>query len=179
MSEFENENDRIAKGLMSQKLDGYLPKADKVGGGDGPATPLSRAVRAYVRNSEAPPVVAYAPRESTLTRRDWVERTPALETPHVFSKPKADAALLEIRRAVRVEDGTAIYEREQWDKLVSEVVGMMLDCAEGAGLIVRDRAVGGMFRRMVGNLLQNDMLFWCDDDRMLRVQVKEKEVKRE
>ena len=100
----ENKNDKIAKGLMADKLDGYLPTREDVGGIEVPV-PLSVRARAKGRGEYGVPVMAN--KSSPLSRREWVARNPALETPHVLSKPKADEKLLRIKWRTRneTEDG--------------------------------------------------------------------------
>lgn len=170
MTDDANANDRIAKGLMADKLDGYLvgatkPKAE-------PSVPLSVRARAVgPRSYDVPPVEAS--KGTPLGRREWEERVPALRTPHVLSEVKAHEVLAGIRKRVSVDGSEACFASEDWDKLVGEVVGMMLDCAEGAGLVVKNRAVGQMMRASVSRMLRQDMLFWCDDDRMVSVVVEE------
>lgn len=115
----ENKNDKIAKGLMADKLDGYLPTREDVGGIEVPV-PLSERASAKGRGEYGVPVVAN--KSSPLSRREWVTRNPALETPHVLSKPKADEKLLRIKWRTRIEGGAAVFSQKDFDEVVSMVI---------------------------------------------------------
>lgn len=170
----DNANDKIAKSLMGDKLDGYLPERAKPKPEVRAVESLPLSVRARAagpRSYDVPPV--QASKGTPLGRREWEERIPALRTPHVLSEAKAHEKLAGIRKRVSVDGSEACFASEDWDLMVSEVVGMMLDCAEGAGLVVKNRAVGQMMRASVSRLLRQDMLFWGDDDRMLSIVVEE------
>lgn len=164
----ENKNDKIAKGLMADKLDGYLPTREDVGGIEVPV-PLSERARVRGRGEYGVPVMGS--KTSSLSRRDWVTRNPALETPHVLSKPKADEKLLRIKHMTRVVGDEAVYLQEDWDEAVSEVVKMMLDCAEGVGLVVKNGALGQAMRLVVGQAMLEDMYYMCDSGDVLKVRV--------
>ena len=161
-----NANAGIAKGLMAEKLDGYLPEG---GVEDQPkavlrgrlaADALGRAAR--VRADRVPPMAQAKP---PLDRREWAEKmVPAVVTPHVLSKAKADATLVGVRERVRFDVlGQAHYGQGDWDLMVKEVVGMMLDCAEGAGLVVKDAEVSSRMRVVVSGLLWEHTKFLGDD----------------
>ncbi len=165
----ENKNDKIAKGLMADKLDGYLPTREDVDDAFEVPVPLSERARVRGRGEYGVPVMGS--KTSSLSRRDWVARNPALETPHVLSKPKADEKLLRIKYMTRIVGDEAVYLQEDWDEAVSEVVKMMLDCAEGVGLVVKNGALGQAMRLVVGQAMLEDMYYMCDSGDVLKVRV--------
>lgn len=164
----ENKNDKIAKGLMADRLDEYLPTREDIGADDS-VVPLSVRARVKGRGDYGVPVVPH--KTPPLSRREWVQRNPALATPHVLSRPKADEKLRAIKARVRVGDGEAVFSQEDWDEAVSEVVAMMLDCAEGVGLVVKSGALGRALRQVVGQAMLEEMSFMCDSDSIMKVVV--------
>lgn len=170
----ENKNDKIAKGLMADRLDEYLPTREDIGGVERSVdvpVPLSARARAKGRGEYGVPVVAH--KTPPLSRREWTQRNPALATPHVLSGPGADKKLLAIKGRVQVGDGEAVFSQEDWDEAVSEVVMMMLDCAEGVGLVVKSGALGRALRQVVGQAMLEEMSFLCDSDSILKIVVSE------
>ena len=154
----ENANDRIAKGLVGGMMDGYLPESRKV-----ETVPLSEMARARAPRA----------RVQATPRSNWEERLPELRTPHVLSQDRVAAKLVVVRARVREERGLAVVSADDFEVMVSEVSGMLLDTAEGAGMVVKGRFVGAKVRRFVADLLREDMMFWGDDDRYLAVEIEE------
>lgn len=104
-------------------------------------------------------------------REDWRRLVPSSETPHVYSVLRADERLRSVRRRVRVKDGVATFDADAWAFLVGEVARVMLDVAEGGGLVVKDGAVLAKARVVVARLMREDMRFAGDDGAYSKVAI--------
>ena len=158
----ENVNDKIAKAMMDEKLEGYLPERIKDVRREPSLSELARAREPKY----------WVPKEAT-PRKTWEEREPLLRTPHVLSQDRAAKRLAGVRAGVRVVGGEVVLSADQLEVIVSEVTGMMLDCAEGAGLVVKGRFVGGKVREFVKGLVLGEMMFWDEDGKYLGVKVED------
>jgi hypothetical protein len=164
-------NDSIAGRLMADKLDGYLPEK---AASEAPADdPRGRAPRVRSAGRRADPYAdPIGGRRPATDRRTWLDIQPALATPHVLTRQRADARMAAVRASVRLVDGRAVYDRDVWDLMVGEAVSMMLDVVEGAGLVVKGPGVGVRLRAAVDAALREDTRHWGEDDAVRPVEIR-------
>lgn len=163
--------ERVAEDLVSGQLDGYMMPKPKAA----PAA-SKRAVWDEPMTDVVPLRPGYGPGMRRMQeRREYVARMPAVETPSVFTKAKVDEALRALAGRPGIDGMEAVYRPEDWDVLVSEVTGYLLDVVEGAGLVVKSRFAGGVIRAAVGQALLEQTQHWGSDDRYRKIVVLPKE----
>lgn len=86
--------------------------------------------------------------------KSYAERYPAIKTPSVLSKDKADKTLLALQELPWPEK-EARYSEADWNRLVRTVTDYFLDVVEGAGLISK-KAHGDALRHGFSELLKQN-----------------------
>jgi hypothetical protein len=165
--------DDVARDLMGEKLDGYL-----VGRGEEPKAKDEEAKSVREDGADkAPGYGQFRTRRLTakpgpkpeprppVDRKTWLKLQPALATPHLLSRQRADEKLVELRQRVRLEEDLAVIARADFEAVVREAVALALDYLEGAGLVATGGEASEKLRQKLGAVALLNMKHLGGDDR--------------